>query len=520
MGAPIFEICAILASRGHTIEFATLEGRRKLTDPYPFVSAVHIVGRAITDAEDEDFYLRIQRWDNRSSRGKREVVDIKQFSDSFWPETYRNLKHVIQETRPGIIFADYQVEAANDLAHEFCVPLVTMWPQMPWLLNPQKWIPGEPGTQTRCLTSEHASIYDRLYDSTYLLRWSPYLVRILLSNRKRRREAGVTTMIPRQKKPDYLLLVNSFFGLEPAKDLPPLMHASGPILADRYPKLSKQEEAFLKEKKAVVYVAFGTHMFPTAEGLEKILLGLNAAILSGQIDGVIWSLKGVARKQLDLSKNWSIPRLWLMTWAAMLNNEDSCWLFLNFAAQRSILDHSSTVLFFTHAGPSSTNEALYHGVPMIAMPIGGDQIQEAMRIVAAGVGMSFQKNTFSVDDISGGVEKILMDREGEYRRNVVRMQRITHVASRRKYVAADLIEEYLYDWDMRFEFDPRDDSVRQLASNNGGRGKELSPMHLQTADVRMSWIKARNLDLWIIFLAFIGLVVAIITVLAVEIPKH
>ena len=326
-------------------------------------------------------------------------------------------------------------------------------------------------------------------------------------------------MIPRQKKPDYLLLVNSFFGLEPAKDLPPLMHASGPILADRYPKLSIEEENFLAEKKAIVYVAFGTHMFPTAEGLERILLGLNAAILSGHIDGVIWSLKGVARKQLNLAKNWSTPRLWLMTWAAMLNNEDPCWLFLDFAAQRSILDHPSTVLFFTHAGPSSTNEALYHGVPMIAMPIGGDQIQEAMRIVAAGVGMSFQKNAFSVEDISGAVEKILIDREGEYSRNVVRMQRIAHVASRRKHVAADLIEEYLYDWDMRFEFDLRDPSIRQLASINGGRGKELSPMHLQTADARISWFKARNLDLWFIFFALTAVVVAII-VIAIEVPKH
>jgi hypothetical protein len=135
-----------------------------LVEPYSFVSAVHIVGRAIGESEDEAFYLRVQKWDNKSSRGKREIVKIKQFSDSFWVESYQNFKRVVQGINPDLIFADYQVEAANDLAREVCIPLVTMWPQMPWLFSPQKWIPGEPGTRIRCLTSEHASIYDRLWD--------------------------------------------------------------------------------------------------------------------------------------------------------------------------------------------------------------------------------------------------------------------------------------------------------------------------------------------------------------------
>lgn len=517
--APILEIGAVLAARGHTIEFATLEGRQQLVKPYPFVSAVHVIGRAITESQDEEFYLRLQKWDNKSSKGKREVVKIKQFSDSFWAATYRNLKRVIQETKPDLIFADYQVEAAVDLTHEYCIPLVTMWPQMPWLLSPQKWIPGEPGTQTRCLTSEHASIYDRLYDQTYLLRWSPYLIRILLSNRKRRREAGVKTMLQRQEKPDYLLLVNSFFGLEPAKDLPPLMHPVGPILADTYPRLTGEEGRFLTGKQAIVYVAFGTHMFPTAEGLEKILLGLNAAIVAGHLDGVIWSFKAVARKQLDFKKYWTLASLQNMTWEDMLSNKHPSWLFVEFASQRAILNHSSAVLFLTHAGPSSANEGLYHGVPMLAMPIGGDQIQEAMRLVAAGVAMSLNKDAFSTEALSRAVETILTDRNGEFRRNVLRMQRIAHVAARRKHLAADLIEEFLYDWGLRFELDPGDLPVRDLSGSNGGREKELSPMHLQTADARMSWLKANNIDLWLIFFALCAVIVAII-VIAVEVSIH
>lgn len=60
------------------------------------------------------------------------------------------------------------------------------------------------------------------------------------------------------------------------------------------------------------------------------------------------------------------------------------------------------------------------------------------------------------------------------------MKRIAHIAVRRKEHAADLIEEFMYDDELRF--------------NDGGR--ESRPMHLQTADMRMPVYKARNWDLY------------------------
>lgn len=60
------------------------------------------------------------------------------------------------------------------------------------------------------------------------------------------------------------------------------------------------------------------------------------------------------------------------------------------------------------------------------------------------------------------------------------MQRIGRVASRRKYLAVGLIEEVLYDAELRVH----------------PSGRELRPMHLQTADARMSVWRAKNWDLW------------------------
>ncbi|KAI4248186.1 MAG: hypothetical protein LQ352_005991, partial [Teloschistes flavicans] len=146
----------------------------------------------------------------------------KKFFDSFWTSSYHGLRSVVESSRPDFIFADYQVEAAKDIAFECQIPLATMWPQMPWMMLPAKYIPGQPGMQQRCLTSEHATIWDRLYDSTYLLRSAPVFLDYLWWTRRMRRAAGVYRMPKMQSKPDYLLFVNAMFGIEVPKDLPPL----------------------------------------------------------------------------------------------------------------------------------------------------------------------------------------------------------------------------------------------------------------------------------------------------------
>lgn len=89
--------------------------------------------------------------------------------------------------------------------------------------------------------------------------------------------------------------------------------------------------------------------------------------------------------------------------------------------------------------------------------------------------------------------KRILDSEkgGLYKQNVLRLQRIAHIAARRKGHAADLIEETMYDNELRFD----------------KNGKELRPMHLKTADSRMPAWKANNWDLWIF--SALGLVVVV-----------
>ena len=50
--------------------------------------------------------------------------------------------------------------------------------------------------------------------------------------------------------------------------------------------------------------------------------------------------------------------------------------------QNDVLGHKQTKLFLSHCGSNSVYEAAYHGVPMVAIPFGGDQPMNADKAVA------------------------------------------------------------------------------------------------------------------------------------------
>ncbi|EAA28859.2 hypothetical protein NCU09977 [Neurospora crassa OR74A] len=181
-------------------------GRADLVAAYPFVSTVHLVGRAVTPSEDRQLNDKFSRWDNH------EMIECEKFYNSWWPE-------------------------------------------MPWLMAPHFWIPGEPGTQVS---------------------------------------------LPNQRA---------------------CLHVRSPL-------------------------------------------------------------------RPDLSRPICAP-------------------------QRAVLDHPSTTLCVTHAGPSSANEALFHGDPMVSMPFYGDQIQHSLCLVAAGVAKGVDKDTFTPAQLASTISAMMVDSDGE-----------------------------------------------------------------------------------------------------------
>jgi hypothetical protein len=109
----VLELGRVLSTRGHTIEFATLEGQEEWAGE--FVSRVHVMGPGPTQDVLDEHYRRMREWD--ANRGFDDVMESKFMFDSYWTQTYQHLKIMMQEKglRPDMIVADFFVEAAKDM---------------------------------------------------------------------------------------------------------------------------------------------------------------------------------------------------------------------------------------------------------------------------------------------------------------------------------------------------------------------------------------------------------------------
>ena len=75
-------------------------------------------------------------------------------------------------------------------------------------------------------------------------------------------------------------------------------------------------------------------------------------------------------------------------------------------AQKELLGHSSVKLFITHSGNNGQFESLYQGVPMLCVPLLGDQPRNARRIVERGYGEEINFRTLEVDQLISLILKV------------------------------------------------------------------------------------------------------------------
>ncbi|KAJ8980271.1 hypothetical protein NQ317_005129 [Molorchus minor] len=77
--------------------------------------------------------------------------------------------------------------------------------------------------------------------------------------------------------------------------------------------------------------------------------------------------------------------------------------------QQDILAHRNTKLFVTHGGLLSTTETVYHGVPILALPIFGDQKMNAARAQMNGIGISLSYSDLTEENFAETLDLLLND---------------------------------------------------------------------------------------------------------------
>ncbi|KAJ8980273.1 hypothetical protein NQ317_005131, partial [Molorchus minor] len=136
--------------------------------------------------------------------------------------------------------------------------------------------------------------------------------------------------------------------------------------------------------------------------------------------------------------------------------------------QQDILAHPNVKVFITHGGLLSTTETVYHGVPILAIPVFGDQPQNARTATSNGYALNlpYHDPDFSEEKLSNLLNELLNN--SQYRDNVKKRSKIFHDRPLKPMENAVYWVEYVI--------------------RNGG-----AP-HLKVAGVDLPWYKYHLLD--------------------------
>ncbi|XP_046751146.1 uncharacterized protein LOC124414214 [Diprion similis] len=84
-------------------------------------------------------------------------------------------------------------------------------------------------------------------------------------------------------------------------------------------------------------------------------------------------------------------------------------IILKWAPQQAILAHPNIKLFIYQGGLQSTEEAVSHGVPLIGIPVMGDQDMNVNKMVSLGVAQKLDIFDINVDDLLEAIRTVTLD---------------------------------------------------------------------------------------------------------------
>ena len=213
-------------------------------------------------------------------------------------------------------------------------------------------------------------------------------------------------------------IVPSAIGFDYPRTISPLTTYVGPLLTRDPDPISTDLQEWLDSKKeqSVIFVSMGSYMILTKEKGDAILNGVLATGYS-----LLWSLRESNRDILE-----------------GVELDDKQVRILSWAPQLAVLGHRAIRMAIVHGGTNGIHESLYNGVPLIVLPINGDQMSNAGRVHHQGLGIHLQDCDVTESSVFETIKQI---DKGAYRENVQRLKKIFVDGGGRER-AAELIEFY------------------------------------------------------------------------------
>jgi hypothetical protein len=166
-----------------------------------------------------------------------------------------------------------------------------------------------------------------------------------------------------------LVIVTSEFGLLVPRDIPPFVKVVGPLFSEKRqtpdPEISRILDTAQDQGKKVIYVSMGTIASLDRNQLSHFVEGMRG--LNNTL--VLWAISNENQRTLlppEIPEHVIIkPHM----------------------PQVYILNHPAVKLFVSHCGANSALEAIWVGIPVLAVPYMGDQFGIAAKLTQRGMAL-------------------------------------------------------------------------------------------------------------------------------------
>ncbi|NP_001170814.2 UDP-glucuronosyltransferase 2A3 precursor [Danio rerio] len=364
------------------------------------------------DAVWSDF---IYLWMNETATKYETVSNIFQVMSRFMTLTdevckgmfKEDLLQMLRESHYDVLFSDPMMPCSDLMAQTLNIPLVLslratfaysferMCGQMP---APPSYVPA---ASLRDHLTDRMSFMERVENMLLYFSHDVFFKLYMMFTFDRiytEIRGKPTTMCETMGKAD-IWLIRTYWDFEYPRPFPPNFKFVGGLHCKPAKPLSKEMEEFVQSSgdHGVVVFSLGSMIKNlTSERANTIAAAL------GQIpQKVVWRYSGKTPETLA-------PNTKIYDWIP----------------QNDLLGHPKTKAFITHGGTNGLYEAIYHGVPMVGLPLFADQPDNLLHMKTKGAAVVLDINTLESKDLVDALKTVLNN--PSYKESIMRLSRIHH----------------------------------------------------------------------------------------------
>ncbi|XP_062430421.1 UDP-glucuronosyltransferase 2A2-like isoform X1 [Rhea pennata] len=194
-------------------------------------------------------------------------------------------------------------------------------------------------------------------------------------------------------------LIRTYWDFEFPRPFLPNFEFVGGLHCQPAKPLPKEMEEFVQSsgEQGIVVFSLGSMVYNLTDEKSNIIAGA----LSQLPQKVLWRYKG--RKPETLGSNTRI---------------------YDWIPQNDLLGHPLTKAFITHGGTNGIYEAIYHGVPLVGIPMFADQHDNIAHMRAKGAAVELDFSTLKTQDLVDAVNTVINN--STYKENALRLSKIHH----------------------------------------------------------------------------------------------